>query len=521
MRFEGLLLHPIGKTGSPLEILIVSAVLAVNLGFLTAISTDVRPPISAYLNVPHAVALRSGYMALAQAPAVFALTGRNTLVQLLTGVDYQHLRFVHKTLGATWFLLALVHWLGMTLSSLSWSGTAGVAGLYSLDIVPFGILTLVGLSTSVTSSLWLVRRYAYEAFVVFHLIGALVILVGVFYHAEPLRPYTYSAIALWSTERLLRLLRFATFPSILRLQPRSPIYKGTATLVHGAIILRVPNPSPWSPTQHCYLSFPDIPALFGQNHPFSVANVPSSNGSEASTMLFVMRVRGGMTRTLAQRLEKEADQSMQLLVGVEGAYGRPTEAKLFHDILLVAGGSGITHVMSLLDDVVHKAEARQSRTARIHLIWVIQHAEQASWLVSSLLAAIKRSEQVGIALTISLYLTRGSLAPSSRSLPLGASLASSTSKDDGATAEAQTARSSLSSSELDHLMMHSAASSKVRIEMGRPVVGREVGSFVEGSSGRSLVVACGPVTLAEDVRGAVARLRTSHSVDLEVASYQA
>ena len=35
-------------------------------------------------------------MALAQAPAVFSLTGRNSIVQLLTGIAYQDLRFAHK-----------------------------------------------------------------------------------------------------------------------------------------------------------------------------------------------------------------------------------------------------------------------------------------------------------------------------------------------------------------------------------------------------------------------------------------
>lgn len=33
---------------------------------------------------------------MAQMPAIFALTGRNSVVQFLTGIEYQHLRFVHK-----------------------------------------------------------------------------------------------------------------------------------------------------------------------------------------------------------------------------------------------------------------------------------------------------------------------------------------------------------------------------------------------------------------------------------------
>jgi NAD(P)H-flavin reductase len=63
-------------------------------------------------------------------------------------------------------------------------------------------------------------------------------------------------------------------------------------------------------------------------------------------MLFVMRTRNGMTKTLANRLAKSSTGSADLWLTVEGPYGGSTDTEQFHEILLVAGGSGISHVMS-------------------------------------------------------------------------------------------------------------------------------------------------------------------------------
>lgn len=63
-------------------------------------------------------------------------------------------------------------------------------------------------------------------------------------------------------------------------------------------------------------------------------------------MLFVMRTRDGMTKTLANRLAKSSSGSADLWLTVEGPYGGSTDTEQFHEILLVAGGSGISHVMS-------------------------------------------------------------------------------------------------------------------------------------------------------------------------------
>ena len=63
---------------------------------IQAVSLEWNAPETEIWNTIHVVALRCGFMSLAQLPAVIALSGRNSLVQFLTGIEYQHLRFAHK-----------------------------------------------------------------------------------------------------------------------------------------------------------------------------------------------------------------------------------------------------------------------------------------------------------------------------------------------------------------------------------------------------------------------------------------
>lgn len=118
----------------------------------------------------------------------------------------------------------------------------------------------------------------------------------------------------------------------------------------------------WSPAdlipplagQHCFLhfldpSFASTPTVWFQSHPFSIANVPTCTAAYDNghhDMLFVMRTRKGMTKVLADRLAKSPTGTADLWCTVEGPYGGATDTEQFHEILLVAGGAGISHVMS-------------------------------------------------------------------------------------------------------------------------------------------------------------------------------
>lgn len=211
-----------------------------------------------------------------------------------------------------------------------------------------------------------------------------------FAYVPQFRAWLYVAIGFWAVERVARLVQLLSVTLLRSFILRHAFIQADAQLIEGAIVLRVPFHASggWTAGQHAYLSFWDAgllrrPHLFAQTHPFSIANIPSEFNN--CTQLFVMRIHGGVTKSLAAHLA-DVGGSAKLRVCLEGPYGseRGASASMFDNVLLVAGGSGITHCLSHLSDVVAKAKLPASRTTKITLVWSVQHlGESISWCKSS------------------------------------------------------------------------------------------------------------------------------------------
>ncbi|KAL8292993.1 hypothetical protein RQP46_000687 [Phenoliferia psychrophenolica] len=515
---------------NPLQLCIFIFFFAIHVTFILIIDTDFRGPEDKTWNTIHVVALRCGFLALAQFPAIFALTGRNSVVQSLTGIEYQHLRFVHKLLACWMGLLAVIHTIDASVAQLVWVGGKGVAKLYGESYLgKTGIAMLVGLVCIMVFSIRRVRMMNYEVFLIFHILGAILMVVGLHYHAPSLVLYTWLAIGFWVYERLTRILQLFMNR---RFRFRAPLVQARAVLIEGAIVLRVPFKGTWKPGQHAYLSFWDsafirTPNMFCQQHPFSIANVPGSSETDASgkihEMMFVLKTRDGMTSILEQKLQTSNTGMMPLWVAVEGPYGGSVDTEQFDEVLLVAGGSGITHCTSVLADVIHKAKTRRSRTRVrvVKLVWTVQSVEQSIWELTLLLKNVKKAYDAGVQLKVDLFVTRGffntAFAPPATELDEKSS--------EGMEVEGpfngpcpMTPRTV--AADLDQIMSENPMSTAVHIIPGRPRIDTLVPAFIQDARGRSLVVACGPTQMTADVRSEVSKLMTTYPVQMEMAVFE-
>ncbi|KAL8277634.1 hypothetical protein RQP46_009907 [Phenoliferia psychrophenolica] len=492
-RFDSWMYHPVSARPwasgiSPLRIFVVLFICSINIGFTLAISTAVRGPQSVYINTAHQFAMRCGIMALANAPPVFALMGRNGIVSFITGIDPQHLRFAHKTFGYALVALTLTHLTAATSVSYIWSGDAGIIGLYTMSYIQWGAAGVFGSIITAFFSMPYIRRRQYEIFIVTHVSGAIMILVGIQYHVPSLCAWTYSAIGFWAFERFGRIVQLFSLRLLLRLKIRSPIIRAHAELVHGAILLRVPAPAGgWSPGQYAYLRILDPsllrlhPLLAFQAHPFTIANAPTS--SELPEMLFVLRVRDGMTADLAHYLEKAFGRSSSLLVAVEGPYGASLRADRFEDVLLVCGGAGITHCQSILAGIIERGRTeKRSYTKRIELVWVVQHLEQADWIVQDLFKNVQRaSAHANIALSLKIFVTRGPISRLPSPMSSSESLLGEKLIQGGR-------MSSLTGSSLDLILLHHETGPNTQIISGRAPTASVVRDFVSKASSSTAVV---------------------------------
>jgi hypothetical protein len=219
-------------------------------------------------------------------------------------------------------------------------------------------------------------------------------------HAPTTLPYIAVAAGLFGFDRIARIFR--TRYTKAWLTAEHALNSGT-TLVH------VPSlGAGWRAGQHVRLRVVSnawfgwwTTWLFGRARPFTIAS-----GSNSAGMILSVKVQGSWTRSLLDMSGDAADArpkerftdpergrgpSREVRVIVEGPYGKhrslavPNGANAIHHkggpgytlysaysaVVLVAGGSGISYVMGVLDDMLQKHACGKSRVRVIEVIWSV------------------------------------------------------------------------------------------------------------------------------------------------------
>ncbi|KAK4057532.1 ferric-chelate reductase [Microbotryomycetes sp. JL221] len=404
--------------GNWMQVLITFTLFSLNTTFVLVGTVEWTGEHTPFSNQMHAIAHRCGFMSLAQVPFIFALTGRNSIVQYATGIEYLQLRFVHKSMAFWMSLEALIHTVEACLAKAEFFGGEGVYRLvFHNQYGQTGIVLISGMLILLAFSPRFIRQRWYELFLVAHVLGAAIILAGLFYHVPAAREWVWVPIAIWAFERTARLVQVLSVNFANRFLPRSPIRRASAMLKDGAIILRVPYKGLWASGQHAYLSFPGL--ALGQSHPFSIANVPADfNKTESGCheMLFVIGVRQGVTATVARHLDQYTSCSADIKVTIEGPLGVSSRLDAFENVLLFAGGTGISHISSILADLMLRASKQKTRVRNVKLIWTVRTIDQCAWVMPELIESSRLASLAAVKLSIDFHVTRGSVRASQQQI---------------------------------------------------------------------------------------------------------
>ncbi|GAA6027261.1 hypothetical protein JCM8097_002535 [Rhodosporidiobolus ruineniae] len=471
-----------------------------------------------------AFSFRTGMIATACYPMVFLLYGRGSVVSFFTGLDYLELRYWHIVFGFYAFWLSLIHTVAYVAHYYMYStGAKALAQAAKQQYFYWGIIALVFMGTNYLIGLKWVRRRGYELFLLSHIAGAVLIIVGSWYHRPSMIPYAWAAAGIWIFERTCRFVLHLSHVAHYKLYLRRPVHRATATVVDGAIKMNVPiKGGQWGAGQHYYISFWGLdllrrPWLYGQVHPFSTANVssPSSSSKDTQEIRFLLRVHGGLAKDLANHIMKRSEanggKAIEMLVTLEGPYGSSEDASEFDSVLLVAGGSGITHPLSTFHELAHQAVEGKAVTSNVKLVWAVQKQEQAEWASETLAECRALASQAGLAHSVDLHITRPSSSSSSTGLtPSTSASGSSTPSTD---IDEKEKEGSMFSDEVELF------GGKTGRFFGRPDVQMEVRKAIAESAGRTLVCVCGPTAIADDVRKATAGYPRSQVV-MEVATFE-
>ena len=113
--------------------------------------------------------------------------------------------------------------------------------------------------------------------------------------------------------------------------------------------------------------------------------------------------RIGFTRRL---IDKMSSQSMTTIpCYIEGPYGESHSYTHHDSVVCVAGGTGITHVLSVFLDVVAAHRRGNSAVRSLRLIWNIRHLADVNWVAPLLNQALAEPLD-GLQVRIDLHLTK-------------------------------------------------------------------------------------------------------------------
>ncbi|PLW50847.1 hypothetical protein PCASD_01159 [Puccinia coronata f. sp. avenae] len=369
---------------------------------------------------------RFGFIAIAQFPLLFALSMKNSPLNYITGVGYERINFIHRSIGRIIFAFALIH--GSLQLKLQHDMTgqihfkkASLYGLVSLWLLAF--LNLMGTR--------FVRNSMYQVFLASHVLGYVTLIAMLWLHSKHTRPYLEASIAFVAFDNLLKMSKSRVKCATFTAMPGGL----TRIKVHGL------NDG-WRAGQHVFLRVLKGRHIF-EKHPFTIANAPNSSTPYGSTdhLLLVAKAAGDYTERIyhlarqtqadnpydkaieakftSSEIKNESKESAMTTQGnlytdtsyhvlIDGPYGTFfTDMTRYRTVLLCAGGSGFTYCMAALEDIIgQSAKTGRSLTKYIHVVWSLREPEMIESFGPGIAESVRVAEAHGIAVTVKISLTK-------------------------------------------------------------------------------------------------------------------
>ncbi|PPJ55817.1 hypothetical protein CBER1_01554 [Cercospora berteroae] len=340
------------------------------------------------------LAIRSGMLAVALMPWIVGLSMKANFIALLTGIGHERLNVLHRWLAYVFLVLSIVHTVPFYVTPV-WDGgmeefhrllKAQQSGVY---IYGTGIAALVPTVFLCVHSLGPIRRKFYEIFVVIHVPVSIILLGMLFWHCHNYLTswhYLWATAAIWVASYLARLL-YLNWTNPWRMSWIVGEEAAVTVLEADAVKVTIPTQVRWKPGQYVYLRMPGV--SFFENHPFTIASMcsddyPSEYGEEYRDMVLVFRPFGGFTKKV---LDSALDHGpwWTYRAFIDGPYGGMRRSMdSFDHVVLIAGGTGITAIVSHLLDLIRRMRDGKAVTKDIHLIWAMKRPETMEWFKEEL-----------------------------------------------------------------------------------------------------------------------------------------
>ncbi|KAI2633157.1 ferric reductase like transmembrane component-domain-containing protein [Hypomontagnella submonticulosa] len=345
------------------QVLFIGYLILLNI-FLSAFSYSVHPVAFGYWwndspdEVMGDLANRLGILSFANFALLVLYSSRNNMLLWLTNWPRSTFVLLHRWVARIAVLEAILH---SVIFLRDWIMENRLEADQVLPYWWWGCIATIAASLLLPLSIPVMRQRSYELFLAIHVVFAILIFLGSWYHIIfryehqwGYETWLYVVFAVWGFDRLLRLLRML----------RYGVRTARITVIDDDYV-RI-NVKGVVGTGHVYLYFLDWRVW--ENHPFSIASSiiqqkdasPSKNESLADVediktgqstrkavqsfdqtvetgMVFYVRLLSGGTKALRYKTE--------LPVLIEGPYGTHGDLSDYPTLVCIAGGVGVTAVL--------------------------------------------------------------------------------------------------------------------------------------------------------------------------------
>ncbi|KAK4155149.1 hypothetical protein C8A00DRAFT_32042 [Chaetomidium leptoderma] len=334
------------------------------------------------------LAVRSGMIAVAMTPWILATSAKANLLTLVTGIGPERLNVLHRWLGYLCLFMSLVHMVPFYIQPVWEDGGMQVFDVLfppgSGIIYGSGIACFVPLCWLCVGSLPIIRRKAYEIFALLHAPVGYIYVGILFWHTKNFLMswgYLFASAGIIVVCNVLRLFKL-NWARPWRMAWLVGDEAAINIMTENTIKITIPTQMRWKPGQYVYLRMPGIGIL--ENHPFTISSLcsedfPSEYGEEFRDCVLVFRPYGGFTRkVLETAIEKGPFHTYRAFL--DGPYGgMRRELAAFDTCILIAGGSGITSLMSQLLNLIKRMRDGKAITKKIVVVWSLKRLEAMDW----------------------------------------------------------------------------------------------------------------------------------------------
>uniref|UniRef100_A0A060T7K7 ferric-chelate reductase (NADPH) n=1 Tax=Blastobotrys adeninivorans TaxID=409370 RepID=A0A060T7K7_BLAAD len=331
---------------------------------------------------------RTGIIAAIQMPLFTLFALRNNILIWVSGWPYATFNTYHRALARVCYALLIIHAVAKHVFSQSY-GASLVEYFYPVPYYRWGVAAMGLMAIMIISAFF--RESHYEIFLRLHIAAAVCAYACSIKHLDGLgyKQTIYVSLGLIAGDWVIRVSRILFINVSLFLPPvlGSTRYSfAQASLLEGEVVnLKIRTPVHWKfrPGQYVFVHINKWRVWEG--HPFSIVG----QSSDGESFQIFCRSRGGHTRGLLHKLAREGctkNNQMTVSVLVEGPYGVHCPLERYDEVLLIAGGIGIT---SIIPYVEHLVEHRPD--ARIVFVWVAQFRDNLRWVDDRLQKLIRAS----------------------------------------------------------------------------------------------------------------------------------